>query len=1178
MSIFKDSFSPNIKHQLYHRQNAINDRTPTNLQYYNSRNAWIRMSSSVNIYNGSGDVLNPSNYSNQLASSNILQGGTLSPKNSLRSGIGDNSQAYSNLSSDGTNYRLGIRPMAGITNIDIKSKGAYGSLREATVHFQCWDIKQLEDLELLYMRPGYSVLLEWGWSPHFDENEKYITTIDPYDIITTQKPKEQIWKELDEKMAKNGNYEAMFGFVKNYNWVARMDGGYDCTTNIISFGEIVESLKINYTPSIALDTIKTNGLLKPNISILEPKTAKVEFNIFKAIKDLLQFGITTTVALDYMLSDVEQLALEANYEKNILAGLMFELAQIIHKADPNTQDKGEKIILADTKYNSIYNCFYQSIEINGDGKQNEVFGGGRQYYISLDSLCTLLNNYVLLRDQKSNTTLVELSVLEKDYVGTPNNETGEGYLKALAHPLQISIDPTVCLIKNDLWVNGMKISVGPTTTQTGASLITFNSNLKSMPYASTPKEFIETLIRNTIPVTYTDSNASKKIIAKFIKDYIQGPNGELQNNLKENLKEITSTFNDLYKTYSIQPPNLSSSWGLKYTNPSSIGKTLYGGYSTTNTFYDLLEDMVGANLDKKTINDILGGEKNTDNIADSDPKKDEQERIDELSKTLQEDIEEGKEGIKFISNLPKPYFVSDTTSTPNQKPQPKELGIIGNIFVNINMLYHLANDTSLSSQDKKQKNDIVLYDFIKNILSKISTSIGEVNNFDLFVEPNGKTIRIIDINYTGEPKDDYANAAIIQLQNLHSIVRSYKLESKIFPEQSTQIAIGAQIGGGALGTDATTLVSYNRKIIDRIIPVKDMPTSSLIPDDINAKKTELIKNITSIYKYFSEYKNNAISKSDFDIDKVNAYRNALKDLINFFKSISNSKTNNRAIIPTVLSLDMDGLGGIIIGNILRIPDEILPKGYKGDEVGIKLGYVVTGLGHTVNNDWVTKIDAQTIILDGENNPNLLDIDYYNIEIDLASGKNILNPISIITKPLSTTIPLVNKNSSTGGATKVINGIIRKNGNVEDLLVSMRPDLYKRHNNSGFNNSDEGRVRLQAKAMQNLEKLLNDSYTEGIYFKINSAYRTKSDQDRVWNSNCSNSIGSGKCIARPGKSPAATPGTSNHGFGLAVDLANSGGTRIKPGMKEYTWIQANKYKYGFKEQNQGNESHHYNFLG
>jgi len=128
-------------------------------------------------------------------------------------------------------------------------------------------------------------------------------------------------------------------------------------------------------------------------------------------------------------------------------------------------------------------------------------------------------------------------------------------------------------------------------------------------------------------------------------------------------------------------------------------------------------------------------------------------------------------------------------------------------------------------------------------------------------------------------------------------------------------------------------------------------------------------------------------------------------------------------------------------------------------------------------------------------------------------------------------------------------------------------------------SDKKRVRLQAEAMKNLTQLLLDAAAEGVHIGINSAYRTKSDQDRIWADHCSNKPGTGKCI-KTGESAAAIPGTSNHGFGLAVDLANAGGTRINPHKtpKEWKWIQANKYKYGFENIDNTGESHHYNYLG
>jgi hypothetical protein len=249
MSIFKGTFNDSIKEQLKVRQKAINDRTPQNLSYMNSRNAWIRLSSSVNTFTGGitadttlADLENDGKYDNKLAKQYVLQGGILND-NKLRTGLGDFSNAYSNKASDGTAYKLGIRPMPGITNIDIKSKGAYGSLREATVNFQCWDIKQLEELELLYMRPGYSVLLEWGWTPFLDNDNKYKNNVEFTDIINTPYTKEKLFKLQYAKSADGkyigedgkeqtitgyqGNYDAMYGTIKNYGWTARMDGGYD---------------------------------------------------------------------------------------------------------------------------------------------------------------------------------------------------------------------------------------------------------------------------------------------------------------------------------------------------------------------------------------------------------------------------------------------------------------------------------------------------------------------------------------------------------------------------------------------------------------------------------------------------------------------------------------------------------------------------------------------------------------------------------------------------------------------------------------------------------------------------------------------------------------------------------------------------------------------------------------
>jgi hypothetical protein len=234
MSIFKSTFRESVANQIRVRQKAIADRNPTNIQYFNSRNTWVRMTSSVNVGNDKGD----------LARKYVLQGGTLTNIGKLgyipKSGIGNNaSNAYSTVSPGGKPHDLGIRPMPGITGVEVMSKSAYGSLRTATVSFVAWDIKQLEDLELLYMRPGYTVLLEWGWAPYLDEKGGFSSAVSHTDIINATPSQEQIYKDLFGKSA-NGNYDATYGAIQNYSWKARPDGGYDCTTTIITIGEIIE--------------------------------------------------------------------------------------------------------------------------------------------------------------------------------------------------------------------------------------------------------------------------------------------------------------------------------------------------------------------------------------------------------------------------------------------------------------------------------------------------------------------------------------------------------------------------------------------------------------------------------------------------------------------------------------------------------------------------------------------------------------------------------------------------------------------------------------------------------------------------------------------------------------------------------------------------------------------------
>jgi len=389
MSIFKTTFPAFVSSSLEERQNELQNNRENRLNYLNSRNSWIKLSSGVNIIDNQG------NSSNNLAKTYQLFGGVLN-NNKQRFNIGSNiNNSYSNNSYNGENNRLGIKPMPGLESISVQSKTAYGSLKEATIKFYCWDIKQLEDLELLYMRPGYTVLLEYGWNyPGKDIKFFDIFEKKGVDFLNTFK---EIYKLVE---GSKGDYDFLLGKITNYQWSARSDGGYDCVTTIISYGEVLESIKLNYVPLDSID--------------------------FKSGKTFL--GSSSPLEKRF-----------EEYNKGILNGLLYEIDRfIINKKDDGKNIYDTKIIISN---NFTYNIFKKRWNYS----KPDLDGNSYSRYITLGSLCDLINNYILLKNKEG--MIVKLSTNDREY----GNSDGKS-LKCIANPLSIFTNPEICIFKPDMWL------------------------------------------------------------------------------------------------------------------------------------------------------------------------------------------------------------------------------------------------------------------------------------------------------------------------------------------------------------------------------------------------------------------------------------------------------------------------------------------------------------------------------------------------------------------------------------------------------------------------------------------------------------------------------------------------------------------------------------------------------
>jgi hypothetical protein len=287
MSIFKSTLKPYVQRQINARQDLVKsplrgaaseyiEKDDKLILFSAARNSFVRMASFVNF---DGKIGNTSYSGDQLAAKYILEGGSLYRSSqtqdgeslySMRSGIGTDRGSYGGLG----NRQLGIRPMPGIESVNIKSKSAYGSLREATVKFYAWDKRQLEELEILFMRTGYAVLLEWGWSMYLNtatsnKGEKKIDIgrvnlenylgrgINPFDIKNTE---EKIYADIEKlREQHSGNYDALLGKVKNFSYSLMPNGGYECTTVLISMADVLDSLKMNVVSTKDSDIQTTSG-------------------------------------------------------------------------------------------------------------------------------------------------------------------------------------------------------------------------------------------------------------------------------------------------------------------------------------------------------------------------------------------------------------------------------------------------------------------------------------------------------------------------------------------------------------------------------------------------------------------------------------------------------------------------------------------------------------------------------------------------------------------------------------------------------------------------------------------------------------------------------------------------------------------------------------------------------
>jgi hypothetical protein len=261
-NIVGEGFNKKIIEQIKQRQKVYGslNRDNDQLTYLNSRTGWCKLISGASVDAEVLDVrkLNGLSSGDDLAKNYVLFGGMRGGPNTSRQGVAQINEIGSPNVYGFGGTEFGLRPMPGIISAEIQTE-TRGSIKRATVKIQANNKAQFDVIDILYMRLGYSMLLEWGNSSYFDNDGTYEKN-NPYSLeteflngyyntvndTTEDLTYDNILSVIEDfRLKSHGNYDALFCKVVNFSWSFTKDGKYDITLKLISLGDVIESLKAN---------------------------------------------------------------------------------------------------------------------------------------------------------------------------------------------------------------------------------------------------------------------------------------------------------------------------------------------------------------------------------------------------------------------------------------------------------------------------------------------------------------------------------------------------------------------------------------------------------------------------------------------------------------------------------------------------------------------------------------------------------------------------------------------------------------------------------------------------------------------------------------------------------------------------------------------------------------------
>ena len=663
MALIGNSFSEYVSKQILVRQKALGQgytdgrgeiRKISTLNAFNSSTAWMRLASAVKITegdttlpgmsvadqirsNGLLDGLRQSDWLGQgLAKNLILRGSPTDSNGTGVAGVNSNPIEGSNFfekaygwgyNVSGINYGQGLVPPPGVTNVDFKYDSD-GALARATITIKAFSAEQFALIDILYMRPGYTCLLEFGHSMYLNNDNGEIVNLDtsqtaPLSYLfqdkETQKTTPTSYTEMakkisNEKEKHDGNYEGFFGKVVKWNWKFNTDGSYDITVNLTGTGDVISSLKAN-VPKLT----STPTSFKSDFDF-----SKTESTLAQTISNGLVDGFNSTGEFLGFDGNIINTSKEDAAEEGAFiisnaqsSQLNFELYALW--ADQKKFNHTDKGLFFKSNYNGIaYDLPFINIPISSEETPREFkMDGGLVKFdvragidpkyspttlIKFGGFLTMLQKICNVTDGKRNF-LLQFEMVE--HISRPNQTPDNpssipDNTFIVTYPGNFSSDPNVCLIKStqlentSVWGNEVKFnakrenSIGLNINSLINKTLTKSPNYKT-DHLVNPKfayplsevyinlNFISTVLENLKGSDDEADNNENINVLDLLKGILNGVNTSLGG-----LNDFRVIFNE--DTSQIDIISESPILSVKDTKSQRKVKNQPRNYTTINTF------------------------------------------------------------------------------------------------------------------------------------------------------------------------------------------------------------------------------------------------------------------------------------------------------------------------------------------------------------------------------------------------------------------------------------------------------------------------------------------------------------------------------------------------------------------------------------------------------------------